>query len=359
MNTPRLSLPLLAAAQAQKHVTLNEALLTLDRTVQCAVLSRALTEPPPIPAEGASYMVPAGPSGAWAGHGNKLATWSVGGWDFYVPPAGFVVWIVSESILAVWDGALWRTLGESAGRLGINTTADATNRLAVASPATLLTHAGQGHQLKINKASAADNASLLFQSAFSGRAEFGVPSGNDFEIKVSADGTVWRTALRVDAASGTVVLPQTPRVETRQLLTAVLASTFSTTSATPVATGLGLTLTPTAAASRIRVSGHVTLGADFWFTAPQVSIFRNGVKVWPAGSGFLDHQLLADTASNSAFVSMTCPINFIETLATTAAANYEVRLSSRTAGTAAHLNRRHLDTLARGDSRLIVEELSP
>ena len=40
--TPNLLLPYLAAAQAQKHVTLNEALRLLDALVQLVIQSRAL-----------------------------------------------------------------------------------------------------------------------------------------------------------------------------------------------------------------------------------------------------------------------------------------------------------------------------
>ena len=36
-DTPNLALPLIAAAQAQKHVTHNDALLALDALLQCAV----------------------------------------------------------------------------------------------------------------------------------------------------------------------------------------------------------------------------------------------------------------------------------------------------------------------------------
>ena len=49
----------------------------------------------------------------------------------------------------------------STPQLGINAAADATNRLSVGAAATLLSHAG-GHQLKVNKATAADTASFLF-----------------------------------------------------------------------------------------------------------------------------------------------------------------------------------------------------
>jgi len=51
-TTPNLALPELIAAQAQKHVTVNEALRALDALVQLAVLDRDLTAPPGSPAEG-------------------------------------------------------------------------------------------------------------------------------------------------------------------------------------------------------------------------------------------------------------------------------------------------------------------
>ena len=49
MPTTNLSLPLLAADQAQKHVTVNEALLVLDSLVFLALLDRSLSAPPGSP----------------------------------------------------------------------------------------------------------------------------------------------------------------------------------------------------------------------------------------------------------------------------------------------------------------------
>ncbi|MCC0809144.1 DUF2793 domain-containing protein, partial [Methylobacterium sp. W2] len=45
-TTDNLALPLIAAAQAGKHVTHNEALVVLDRLVQLACLDKDLTAPP-------------------------------------------------------------------------------------------------------------------------------------------------------------------------------------------------------------------------------------------------------------------------------------------------------------------------
>ncbi len=81
-------------------------------------------------------------------------------------------------------------------------TGDATNRLAINAPATLLNNAGAGHQLKINKALATDTASLMFQTGFSGRAEMGTSGSDDFAIKVSADGSAFTEAVAFDRGTG-------------------------------------------------------------------------------------------------------------------------------------------------------------
>jgi hypothetical protein len=96
-------------------------------------------------------------------------------------------------------------------KLGINATADETNRLAVASPASLFSHVGNGHQIKVNKAAPADTASLLFPTAWSGRAEMGLAGNDDFAIKVSPDGSAWQTGLAI-SPQGVVTTPGRPLV---------------------------------------------------------------------------------------------------------------------------------------------------
>lgn len=75
VQTPRLGLALLAAAQAQKHITHNEALTALDALVQACVQSTDMQTPPATPQEGDAYLVSATPSatGAFAGQGLALA----------------------------------------------------------------------------------------------------------------------------------------------------------------------------------------------------------------------------------------------------------------------------------------------
>jgi hypothetical protein len=214
-TTPNLNLPYIMPAQAQKHVTHNEAIRTLDCLVQLTVVSRLLSAPPATPADGACYIVAAAPTAAWTGQAGKIAVFQDGAWSFHAPREGWRAWIAGEDILAVWTGTAWIAAAISSLNpvplVGINATADATNRLAVSAPATLLNHSGNGHQLKLNKAAATDTASQLFQTGFSGRAEFGLTGDDDLHVKVSADGGTWREALVVTAATGTPRVPSLPK----------------------------------------------------------------------------------------------------------------------------------------------------
>jgi hypothetical protein len=346
-DTPNLVLPYLAANQSQKHVTVNEALRRLDALVQVTVQSAALATPPGSPVEGQRWIVPASPTGAWAGQSGKIGAWQDGAWVFYAPLDGWTAVDASTDTLLMFNAGTgtWAsiitgifsdaaftlqddidptkqarfqiagftagatrvftlpdattslaglavaqtfsakqtlsnanndlgtstgtgttnlatgatlsgntktvnigtaglsgsttnvTIGSAvAGALGTLTinspivtfassvsaiamaaanvsalylglggaTADATNRLSINAPASLFNNAGAGHQIKVNKAAATDTGSFLFQTGFSGRAEFGLTGSDDFQIKVSGDGTTWFNALQLERTSGRV-----------------------------------------------------------------------------------------------------------------------------------------------------------
>jgi Protein of unknown function (DUF2793) len=209
-ETPNLQLPYLIAAQAQKHVTHNEAIRALDCLVQLSVKQQHLATPPTTPANGDRYIVAPAPTGTWTGHAGHIAAWQDTAWAFYVPQTGWLAWVADEAKLFAYDGTAW--VASSNGfnpipMLGINATADTTNRLALAAPASLFNHDGTDHRVKINKAAAANTASLLLQTAFGGRAEIGLTGDDNLHLKVSADGTTWRDALVLVAATGTPRLP--------------------------------------------------------------------------------------------------------------------------------------------------------
>lgn len=209
-TSSRLSLPLIQPAQAQKHVTHNEAIELLDMIVQLRLEDIDTNAPPPAPQEGQTWGVGDTPSGPWAGQAGQLASFRGGGWLFVAPQTGWQAYVTATDTISVYTGANWGSSGvngtvdfDNLSGVGINTLSDTTNRLSVSADATLLNNAGTGHQLKINKATTSDTASLLYQSGFSGRAEMGLAGTDDFAIKVS-DGTTWFTGLTVQGASGTV-----------------------------------------------------------------------------------------------------------------------------------------------------------
>ncbi|MGB0412551.1 MAG: DUF2793 domain-containing protein, partial [Pikeienuella sp.] len=95
-DTPNLGLPLLAASQAQKHVTMNDALLRLDALSSMVVKSRSEPSPPLTVSDGQVYLVPDGAGEAWAGRAGQLAFFVNGGWSFALPKAGWQTWIEDE-----------------------------------------------------------------------------------------------------------------------------------------------------------------------------------------------------------------------------------------------------------------------
>lgn len=93
-RTPRMSLPFLYPAQAQKEAFVNQSLLRLDALIQ-PVVAGEHAAPPPDPAPGECHIVAAGAVDAWAGHEGQIAYWAANQWLFLSPTEG----------AAVFDGA--------------------------------------------------------------------------------------------------------------------------------------------------------------------------------------------------------------------------------------------------------------
>ncbi len=111
LTTDRLALPLLAAAQAQKEVTHNEALALLDALVQPVVVAVAPSALPAAPTPGQSWIVGPAPTGPWSGQAGALAIWTAGGWRFVPAFDGMAVWSLADSHAwrsgsGVWTGGV-------------------------------------------------------------------------------------------------------------------------------------------------------------------------------------------------------------------------------------------------------------
>lgn len=97
VDTAHLGLPMLEAAQAQKHVTVNEALVRLDALISLSVRSRLSNTPPVSPMEGDRYIVGSNATGAWTGEDDTVAVYLNGYWVFLEPQAGWVAWVEDEA----------------------------------------------------------------------------------------------------------------------------------------------------------------------------------------------------------------------------------------------------------------------
>jgi hypothetical protein len=233
-STLNINLPLIEAAQSQKHITHNQALQVLDVLVQLAVINRITTSPPGTPANGDRYIIASVATGVWAGKETQIASYENGGWVYYIPSEGWFCWDrgANEAVLfnTSWGvfggggggisdgdkgdvvvsggGTVW-VLDSGANivvnRLGLGgATPDATNRLSINSPAALFNNAGTSFQMTLNKAASSDDALLVFQTGFSTRAIFGTGGSDDFTIKVSPDGSSFFDGLTIIRSTGKV-----------------------------------------------------------------------------------------------------------------------------------------------------------
>lgn len=117
-ESAKLRIPYIAAAQAQKHVTHNEAMTLLDTLVQLSVLDKDLTAPPVSPTEGDCYIVAGAggtATGAWVGWEQRVARYLDGEWRSYLPGegagAGWLAWVLDEDAMYRFDGAAWALAG--------------------------------------------------------------------------------------------------------------------------------------------------------------------------------------------------------------------------------------------------------
>jgi len=164
--TTNLGLPLMTAAQSQKHVTHNDALTDLDSVVQMAVISATLTTPPGSPSDGDRYLPGTGSTGAWSGKDSNLVTWVNGAWSFMAPREGWLCWDTANGRLLVYHSSSW------------------------------LDFFTVYPTIKLNKASSGLDDSITMQTAWSTRAIFGTLGDDEFRLKVSPDGSAFYTSLR-------------------------------------------------------------------------------------------------------------------------------------------------------------------
>ncbi|HEY1961007.1 MAG TPA: hypothetical protein VGG69_01205, partial [Rhizomicrobium sp.] len=179
-----------------------------------------------------------------------------------------VAYVADEQKLIVFNGTTWLDYAsllalQNVPELGVNATADSTNKFTVASAAVLFDNIGAGVQAKLNKNAAADTASLLYQTNFSGRAEIGLTGDDNFHFKVSPDGSTFYEALTLNRNTGT------------QLLKHVDVSSATTIGATH----LGRMVRGDATSGAFNIALPATADADDWVIVRKKDAGANKVTV--------------------------------------------------------------------------------
>ena len=157
-ETKQLRLPLVQAAQAQKHVPVNEAFARLDALAQITLAGVEATVPPLTPSEGALYGVGTGATGDWFGKDGLVALFLNGGWSFIAPSVGWRGWNAEAGVAVTFDGVAWISGGgaftaNGAGfvqrsvEIDHNVSAGATNAVADFIPANVTVYGITGRVL--------------------------------------------------------------------------------------------------------------------------------------------------------------------------------------------------------------------
>ena len=137
--TPRLALPNLFSGQAQKEITVNEALARIDALMHLHVLGVA-NDPPSSPVEGNCWIVDSQPTGAWASHAGQIAFFQSGNWFFAQPVERMVAYDASAAQQIIFD-ASWQAATDVTLVTG-GATQDAEARAAIAGILDALRAAG-------------------------------------------------------------------------------------------------------------------------------------------------------------------------------------------------------------------------
>lgn len=196
-NTPKLALPFLQPGQALKTITHNEALQRLDSGLYLSCSDMAAEDLPSAPNEGQAVILSASLPNETAGN---IAVFINEAWQWFTPTAGWTVWDNTAKILQIFDGQTWvgaasSTHPEVLPQLGLNTSANPNQRLAIASKTSLFTHDGDSHRMAVNRAAESETASLIFQTNYTGNAELGLTGTDGFSLRTSHDGANWSDRL--------------------------------------------------------------------------------------------------------------------------------------------------------------------
>lgn len=191
-TTTNFGITLVDASQAQKEVTINQAVTALDAIVGTAVADKDLATPPGSPVVGVMYLIAASPTGAWAGKANYLSYFDQI-WRFIAPLAGQRVWVADESCYYKYNGTSWAVA--AFGKLAAdatNTAAGTTGAQTINKPSGTVNFAAAASSLVVTNSHCTVN-SLVFATVRTNDSTATiknvVPAAGSFTIRLNAAAT--------------------------------------------------------------------------------------------------------------------------------------------------------------------------
>ena len=269
MTIGRAQLLSMSAAQKNKEVIFDENMARIS-ALMAGVDSASTTAPPPTPGSDASFIVPAGATGIWAGHEGEWAFPIEGaGWRYIQPFAGPIVWVRDV-------GQFWCYTEGSPGSWG------------VFNPGAGIIGPGSSGAGNIPEFSGTDGDALQDSGkAFSTDGTMAANSANKVPVesaivdyvKSQLDGRAWKNPVRL---ATTAALP---------------VSTYDNG-----ASGVGATITGDSNGALPSQDGEALAADDGLLVKDEASALRNGLyvvtQVGDAGSPFiLTRRGDADTAA--------------------------------------------------------------
>ena len=113
-KTPRWGMPFIAQHQAQKEVTVNQAIAKIDCLLGGCVESRQALQMPVAPQDGVLYIAPTGSLSGWEAILPTVSSHDIllyqGTWRIIKPQTGMLLWVHDENALIVFTNGLWHTL---------------------------------------------------------------------------------------------------------------------------------------------------------------------------------------------------------------------------------------------------------
>lgn len=105
-TTSHLGITLVESSQAQKEVTVNQALVRADAILNTGAKTRGQNTPPGSPVAGDVHIVGLSPTGDWSGQADKIAYYDQT-WKFIAPNEGMTLWVQDEDTPYTYSGFAW------------------------------------------------------------------------------------------------------------------------------------------------------------------------------------------------------------------------------------------------------------